>query len=267
MPIPRASAALCQRMASTTVAKALKSAGAVAFWLLVWQAAAMVVNRSLLLPIPTVWDTACALWRLAGEGSFWLAAALSLWRICAGFLLALVTGIVCAAASVRWKLFRWLTAPLLRLIRAIPVAVFTILVFLWVSRAYIPSAIVFLTVLPIVWSNVETGLSAVDGSLAEMARVFGMKRWDIFRRITLPQVRPYLAAAAATGLGFAWKSGIAAEVICRTAGSLGDLLWQGKATVSYDEVFALTVVMVVCSSLLQHLAARLLRKGDGHGNT
>ena len=57
--------------------------------------------------------------------------------------------------------------------------------------------------------------------------------------------------AAVTGLGFAWKSGIAAEVICRTQGSLGDLLWSGKATVSYDEVFALTVVIVLCSALLQ----------------
>ena len=210
--------------------KALKNSIAVLFWLLVWQLAATAANRALLLPLPTPVDTLRALLALMGQSGFWRATGLSL----------------------------------LRLIRAIPVAVFTIVVFLWVSRAYIPSTIVFLTVLPIVWSNMETGLRHIDRQLSEMAQVFGMCRRDTLRHIILPQLRPYAAAAIATGLGFAWKSGIAAEVICRTQGSLGDLLWSGKASVSYDEVFALTVVIVLCSSLLQGAAAHLTGKEDGH---
>ena len=244
--------------------KGLKNSIAVLFWLIVWQLAAMAANRTLLLPLPTPVDTVRALTAMAGQAAFWRSLGLSLLRICGGFLLAVAAGALCAAASHRWRVFRWLMTPLLELIRAIPVAVFTIVVFLWVGRAYIPSTIVFLTVLPIVWSNVAAGLAHLDGHLSEMARVFGMKRWDTLRHITLPQLRPYAAAAVATGLGFAWKSGIAAEVICRTQGSLGDLLWSGKASVSYDEVFALTVVIVACSALLQGAAARLARKEDGH---
>lgn len=244
--------------------KALKNSIAVLFWLLIWQLAATAANRALLLPLPTPVDTLRALLALMGQSGFWRATGLSLLRICAGFALAVVAGTLCAAASARWRAFRWLSGPLLRLIRAIPVAVFTIVVFLWVSRAYIPSTIVFLTVLPIVWSNMETGLRHIDRQLSEMAQVFGMCRRDTLRHIILPQLRPYAAAAIATGLGFAWKSGIAAEVICRTQGSLGDLLWSGKASVSYDEVFALTVVIVLCSSLLQGAAAHLTGKEDGH---
>ena len=244
--------------------KALRNAAAALFWVVVWQLAAMAANRSLLLPIPTPVDTARALWRMALQGGFWLTVGASLLRICAGFLLALLLGGLCALAAARWPLFRQLTAPLVQLIRAIPVAVFTIVVFLWVSRPYIPSTIVFLTVLPIVWSNVETGLRHADRQLSEMARVFGMGRWDVLRCVTLPGIRPYVTAAVTTGVGFAWKSGIAAEVICRTQGSLGDLLWSGKASVSYDEVFALTVVIVVCSGLLQRAATGLRRKEERH---
>ena len=244
--------------------KGLKNSIAVLFWLIVWQLAAMAANRTLLLPLPTPVDTLRALLALAGTADFWQAAGLSLLRICGGFLLAVAAGALCAAASHRWQVFRWLMAPLLGLVRAIPVAVFTIVVFLWVDRVYIPSTIVFLTVLPIVWSNMAAGLAHLDRQLAEMARVFGMKRQDALRHITLPQLRPYAAVAMATGLGFAWKSGIAAEVICRTQGSLGDLLWSGKTSVSYDEVFALTAVIVLCSALLQGAAARLVKKEDGH---
>lgn len=264
MPTPRASAVPCPGMTSITVLKVLKNGAAAVLWIVVWQAAAMAVNRTLLLPVPTPAETLAALWRMAGEGSFWLSVGMSLVRICAGFLLAFLVGSACAAASVRWRVFKWLTAPVAALIRAIPVAVFTILVFLWVKRAYIPSTIVFLTVLPVVWSNVETGLRSVDRGLTEMAAVFGMRHREVFWHVTLPQIRPYASAAIATGLGFAWKSGIAAEVICRTQGSLGDMLWSGKASVSYDEVFALTVVIVACSSALQGAAARLTRKEGGH---
>lgn len=254
----------CRATTSITVRKALKNSIAVLFWLLVWQLAAMAASRTLLLPLPTPVDTLRALLALADTADFWRAAGLSLLRVCAGFALAALAGTLCAAASVRWRAFRWLTGPLVGLIRAMPVAVFTIVVFLWVGRAYIPSTIVFLTVLPIVWSGMETGLRQLDPQLAEMARVFGMTRWDTLRHITLPQLRPYAGTAAVTGLGFAWKSGIAAEVICRTQGSLGDLLWGGKATISYDQVFALAAVIVLCSALLQSAALGLTRKEGGH---
>lgn len=242
------------------MSKALKSGGAIVFWLAVWQLAAMAANRTLLLPLPTPLDTVRALIAMAGTAAFWRSVGLSALRIGAGFALAALAGTLFAAASHRWRVFRWLAAPLLKLIRALPVAVFTIVVFLWVERAYIPSVIVFLTVLPIVWSSAAAGLSAADSKLYELSRVFGMRRRDVLRHIALPQVRPYAAAALGTGLGFAWKSGIAAEVICRTQGSLGDLLWSGKASIDYDAVFALTAVIVACSVLLQAGAARLTGK-------
>ena len=96
-----------------------------------------------------------------------------------------------------------------------------------------------------------------------MARVFGMGRREILRRIILPGVRPYFAAAVATGLGFAWKSGVAAEIICRTELSLGSMLWSSKTAVAYDEVFALTLVILLWSVALESVARRLL-KGGGH---
>ena len=114
----------------------------------------------------------------------------------------------------------------------------------------LPSCVVFLTVYPLVWAHVESGIRALDGSLREMAKVFGMRGSELFRQITLPGLRPCFSAASAAGLGFAWKSGVAAEVICRSEMSLGSLLWAGKNAVDYDEVFALTLVIVLCLSLI-----------------
>jgi len=237
------------------------TAAALAFWAAVWQLGAMVANRKLLIPIPTPVDTLAALWRLGGTGGFWLAVGASAARICLGFAAAVLLGTACAVLSERWGLFRVASEPLLRLVRAVPVASVTILVFLWLPRERIPGFIAFLTVFPIVWSNVAGGIRSADRGLVEMARVFGMGRLEILRQITLPEIRPYFIAAIATGLGFAWKSGVAAEIICRTNLSLGNLLWSSKSAVAYDEVFALTLVIVVWSVLLESGTKALLKGG------
>ena len=42
------------------------------------------------------------------------------------------------------------------------------------------------------------------------------------------------------------------------------LLWGGKATISYDQVFALAAVIVLCSALLRFAALSLTEKEGGH---
>ena len=237
------------------------AAGATIFWLIVWQIAATVVNRGLVIPIPTPVSTAAALVRIITDAESLTAVGLSVLRILAGFVCALIAGTILAILSARSTLFRVLTAPLVQLIRAIPVASFTILLFLWVSRGKLPSTIAFFTVLPVVWANVESGITAADRDLIEMARVFGMSGAKILREIILPGIRPYFASAVSSGIGFAWKSGVAAEVICRTQQSLGNLLWAGKSSIDYDEVFAVTLLIVLLSVLIQKAAMRVFRAG------
>ena len=243
------------------------AAGATIFWLIVWQVAATVVNRGLLIPIPTPVSTVAALVRIITDAESLTAVGLSILRILAGFVCALIAGTILAILSARSTLFRVLTAPLVQLIRAIPVASFTILLFLWVSRGKLPSTIAFFTVLPVVWANVESGITAADRDLIEMARVFGMSGAKILREIILPGIRPYFASAVSSGIGFAWKSGVAAEVICRTQQSLGNLLWAGKSSIDYDEVFAVTLLIVLLSVLIQKAAMRMFRAGAVSGGS
>ena len=240
--------------------KLLKNAAVLRFWLLVWQIAASTANRGLILDIPTPVTTARALFRMLPEGKLLYAAAGSVYRVALGYLIAAAAGVLCALAAHRFPIFKTLTAPVLQLIRAVPVAAFIILVFLWLKESAIPVFISFLMVFPLVWANTEAGLEAIDPLLLEMARVMELPKKDILRHIVLPAVLPPVAAALTTGLGFAWKSGVAAEVICRTGGSIGDMLWASKTSVDYDEVFAITVVIVILSVLLENALKLALRR-------
>jgi spermidine/putrescine transport system permease protein len=50
---------------------------------------------------------------------------------------------------------------------------------------------------PFVFVLVRTALSRLDPSLDEVARDLGASAWRVFRRVTLPQIAPVLAGAAA----------------------------------------------------------------------
>lgn len=231
------------------------------FWLAVWAFACFVANRSLLLALPYPWDVAVALWRLLGESTFWSVVGMSLLRILTGFALALCTGVVLAMLTTRFALLHALVSPILSVVRAAPVASFIFVAFLWIKAESMPAFIAFLMVLPLVWENVRSGIENTDRDLLEMARVFRMNRWDRWRHIQLPAVRPYLQAAVSTGFGFAWKAGVAAEILCWPDDSIGYHIAAAKNLLETADVFAWTAVVVLLSVLLEWLLRRLTAVG------
>lgn len=237
----------------------LKKISVVIFWLAFWHIAVTVANGGLIIDMPTPITTLKALVRLSSNANFYFAAAMSFLRVILGFLMSVLVGVLGAFLSNKSKLFSSLCSPVLRLMRAVPVAAFIFLVFLWVKTEYIPQLIAFLTVVPIIWENTQKALCSVDEKLLEMAEVLKLSKTKKLAFIVFPSIKPAFSASLITGLGFAWKSAVAAEVICRCAHSLGNLLWVGKNSIDYDEVFAVTVVVVVFSVLLETLLKLLLK--------
>ncbi len=225
--------------------------GVAAFWLAAWEIASLCVSAELLLPSPL--NVATTWWALAKTASFWAAAGTSLLRILVGFAAGALVGTALAFATAKWSLLRTLVSPLLHIVRAAPVASFIILALVWIKTAWLPSCIAFLMVLPLVWANVEQGLAETDKKLLEMATVYRLSKRATWKHVRLPSLAPYLLSACKTGLGFAWKSGIAAEVICRPAGSVGNSLYRAKLLLETPEVFAWTGTVVVLSVVLEKL--------------
>ncbi len=236
--------------------KALVGTAVAVFWITVWWILSGVVEQEILLPTPlTVAETLWALW---GTPTFWRAVGMSLMRILIGFIAAVLVGTALAMLTTHSRLADRLLAPLLHLVRAAPVASFIILAYVWIAVDILPAFIAFLMVVPLVWANVREGILSTDQKLLEMARVFRLGRWRTLMDIRLPSLRPYITAACTTGLGFAWKSGVAAEVICCPPDSIGKQLYSAKTYLETPEVFAWTATVVVLSVLLEKALIRLV---------
>ncbi len=234
------------------------------FWIGIWWLIAALVQQELLIPTPLA--VAKTLLALLPTALFWKSVGMSLARIVLGFLAALLCGTALAVLTTRFSLVRAVFSPLLHIIRAAPVASFIILTLVWIDYDIIPAFIAFLMVLPIVWVNVEEGIRRTDKGLLEMAAVYAVPQHRVLTRLYLPSVKPYFTTACVNGLGFAWKSGVAAEVICRPDLAIGNRLQLAKITLETPEVFAWTAVVIALSLVLEKTLLRLTRKEAAHGN-
>ncbi len=228
------------------------------FWLLVWELCSRLIAHEILLPSP--YTVAATMWRMWGTVAFWQAVAASLLRVVGGFLAAVAVGTVLAVLTTRFRLLDRVCAPLLHIVRAAPVASFIILAYFFLDLQILPAFIAFLMVLPLVWANVSQGIRGTDTRLLEMASVYRFGRWKTLRYVRVPSVLPYFEAACTTGLGFAWKSGIAAEVISSPDNSIGEFLLSAKAYLEMPEVYAWTVTVILFSVLMERGLLWLVRR-------
>ena len=119
---------------------------AVAFWLAVWQAAAMAIGQEVFLVSPV--QALRTLVQLLPRADFWQRVGFSSGRILLGFVLGAVVSVVLAVCAARWSAADALLAPVMQLVKATPVASFIILALVWVRGSALSVLISFLMVLP-----------------------------------------------------------------------------------------------------------------------
>ena len=244
--------------------KIIKAVFITAFWILIWEISSRIVSRNnelllLILPSPI---TVLKKWvHIAFTLPFIKATLLTLARIFIGFFIGTILGFIIGILTHISSVIYSLLSPILKIIRAVPVVAIIILMYLFFSSATLPILIVCLMVLPIVWQSVNDGLNRTDIKLLEMASTFNLSRLKTLRKVKLPYILPSFVTTCVNALGLAWKSGVAAEVICLPNTSLGTLLWQGKGAVNYDEVYSITLTVVLLSIAIEILLKFLLKGG------
>ena len=236
----------------------LKKALIALIYLAVWEAASLLVGRELLLPAPLA--TVRRLFELLAKGESWAYAGLSLLRIMSGYLLGVIAGILLAVLTARSRYAESLLSPLRGVVKATPVTSFILLALLWLNSSLVPLFISFLMVLPMVWADTADAILHTDPRLVEMGRVFGLSRTKIVRKIYVPSVLPQFLAACTTSLGFAWKSGVAAEIIALPLRSIGYQLYEAKLRIETLDLFAWTLLVILLSMALEWLLVRGMRR-------
>ena len=229
-------------------------------WLFIWQFLSFVIHNSILLVGPV--ETFRALGEMVKTQEFWKSLAASFEKITGGFFLGSAAGIFCAVFAYKKPLFGEILAPLVMLLKTVPVASFVILVLIWEGNANLSFLISMIVAFPILYLNTYSGFQSADQKLLEMAEIYRMTAWPRIRYIYLPELYPFLLGGFKIAIGMSWKSGVAAEVIGQPLNSLGNGLYQSKIYLATGEVLAWTIVIVALSWGFEKLFLLILQLID-----
>ncbi len=240
--------------------KIIKAVLAAAFWAAVWVLLSWKTGQELLLPSPV--SVGREFLSLCARGDFWLTILTTLGRIVAGFAAGVAAGTLLAWLTSFFGAADAILSPAVRIVGSTPIASFIILVLLWVDKSWITSFISALTVTPIVWGALSTAIGQTDASLLEMGRAYGFDAVKRLRLIYVPSVLPSWAGACATAMGMAWKSGIAAEVLCQPKRTVGAQLYYSKIYLETPSLFAWTAAVIILSMVLERVFRLAIRRAS-----
>ncbi|MCQ2440421.1 MAG: ABC transporter permease subunit [Clostridia bacterium] len=241
--------------------KTIKAILVLIFWLAVWQTASLVVKDDLKLFLPSPIAVIKKWFEVGFKPDYIQAALFTLLRVIAGFITGVLSGFVFGLLTSQLKIINLCLSPVMKIIRAVPVVSFIILAFLFINVDSLPIFISLLMVIPLVWQTVHDSITQTDIHIDEMCKTFKLNRFKTLFLVKLPQCTRQIVTACINALGFAWKSGVAAEVLCTPDVSLGHKIYSAKASLGFDEVYAVTLTVVLLSIIIEMLLKRLVKEG------
>jgi len=185
--------------------------------LALWAVAAWIGNDPDVLPMPGA--LLRPFWVELTSGTLPYHLGMTMFRVFWAFVLAMSAGLAIGLVmGLSPKVDKWLD-PWLVVFLNLPALVLIVLCYLWIGLTEAAAILaVTLNKIPNVTTIVREGARALDPDLKAMAQVYRMPARTYLRHVVLPQLAPFIAAAARSGVAVIWKIVLVAEFLGRSSG-------------------------------------------------
>lgn len=180
---------------------------------------------------------------------------ISLYRIFAGFLAGVIPGVIIGLLMGLYSPIRHFVSPIVMALMPIPtLALLPIIIILFgigdVSKVVTIAGSVFFPVV----INTAAGVLNIDGIYLDVAKNYGVNRWNFFFTIALPGALPVMLEGIQMGQAIALLTIVAAEMMGATSG-IGYLIWTSYKAFLLQEMY----VGLILISFFGYLFSLLLR--------
>jgi NitT/TauT family transport system permease protein len=183
---------------------------------LIWQVAAYLLESD---QLPGPWEVMKSLWYHLNEGDLLHSIIVTLRRVVLAFTLAMLAGVLVGFLMGRFPLIDTILDGVLIMGLNIPALVIIILCYVWFGLIEAAAvAAVAINKMPLVAVTVREGVRAIDHQLLQVGEVFRVPLMRRLFHIYMPQLYPYLMAAARSGLSLIWKIVLVVELLGRSDG-------------------------------------------------
>jgi NitT/TauT family transport system permease protein len=205
-----------------------------------WAVAALGVQ------IPTPAETLSRGFEMAQDGTLLEDVIASLKRVLGGFLIGVGLAIPVGFLMGWYWPMRALIEPWVQFFRTIPPLALIPIMIVLLGIGEAPKVfLIFIAAFLVSVISTYQGVVSVDRTLINAARVLGSKDTGIFLRVVVPASTPFILVGMRVGLGSAWATLVAAELVAAQAG----LGYRMKAAQLYSDEATIFVGIIAIGIL------------------
>lgn len=226
-----------------------------------WEVASLIA-ASRYLPGPV--EVVHVMIREARTGELWTNIAATLIRVAFSFVVAMFIGSAIGLALGRYPGADRFFDTWLIFFLNLPALVIIVLCYIWFGLTEVAAiTAVAINKIPNVAVTMREGARNLSKDLDEMAQVYRLGWWKTLRHVTVPQLSPYFAAAARSGLALVWKIVLVVEAFGRSDGvghqlNIAFQLFDVPMILAYALAF-IVVVQIIEMAIIQPIMARANR--------
>ncbi|BCR36448.1 ABC transporter permease [Mariniplasma anaerobium] len=225
---------------------------------LLWYIIYLIVDHPLLIPpISKVIET---FFKMLIESSFLNALWHTAFRLIISLLISSVCGISLGYLSAKNKSVELVLRPHVTILKTIPVISVIIIMYILVGYQIAPYVITFFMIFPIFYQATYQGIKAINQDLLDVYHLEMENRYLEFKYVYLQNIKDYLILASYQSFGLGFKVLVTSEFITQTQNSIGKLLYQAKVNLAYDYVFAITILLIIITVLVEVFMSSFKKK-------
>jgi len=215
-----------------------------AIFLIAWQIFGSTVNPLIFVPPSKVAVRFVQLWTTGGLPR---DTIITIETVFISLALSALIGIPVGLAMGLRKLVEYGIDPYIIFIYSLPIVVIIPLVVVWFGSNLWPSTyvIVFLHAIPPILVNTLVGVKAMNKTLAETGKSFGMHGIVLLRKIIFPGALPYILAGLRIGVGMAIVGTMIVEIFLYNTGLGYELVFYQNRFDTAALIVGILVIMAV----------------------
>jgi NitT/TauT family transport system permease protein len=194
------------------------------------------------------------------DGTLLKFAGVSLWRVIKGWVIGCAVAVPIGILIGRNRIVRQLFEPVIDYVRFIPAIAFLTLFIMWfgVGEKSKTILIMYATCFTVI-INTASGVLSIDENRILAARTLGTSETQILFHVILPSCVPFIFTGVRLGMGGAYTSIVAAEMLAAKEG-LGYLIFTSRLYFRIDWILAGIIVLGLIGFLTDQ-GLRFLGKG------
>ncbi|MCF6191312.1 MAG: ABC transporter permease [Cocleimonas sp.] len=216
-------------------------------FVILWQLLAMIISSELL---PSPIQVAVSMWEHLQSGELLMHLGITLRRVAISFVIAMIIGVALGMLMGSRNVWDRFLDSIIILALNIPALVTILLSYIWLGLNDTAAIIaVAINKIPMVVIAIREGARAIEIKYMDLGKVYRLSRKDLFFKVYLPQLYPYLFGAARNGLALIWKIVLVVELLGRSDGvgfQLGTFFqfFDITSILAYSFAFALVIFAI-----------------------